>query len=179
MKNQQLKENGGNDLLLPENCRWDEIYILPYKISKDTNLRWFQTRLIHRILSTNKFLCKIGIRSDDRCSFCSTDPETLKHLFWECNVVQTFWKTVETWLKADCTHILDLNISYRDIILGIQERMRAVEIINLIILTAKQSIYNKKYQNSIPLLVNFKKIFLGTQALIYLSTVTYKFHLIL
>ena len=105
--------------LLPENFKWDKIYSLPFKITKYTNLRWFQYRLVHRILATNTFLCKIGIKQDNRCSFCNTHQETLKHIFWECDIVNTFWHNVENWMKDVCAHITDLNLAvHRHLLYG-------------------------------------------------------------
>ena len=46
----------------------------------------FQYRFLHRILPTNSFLTKIGIKQDPNCSFC----RTTAHL-WHCPNFQTFW----------------------------------------------------------------------------------------
>ena len=44
-----------NELLLLDPLPWKKIYNIPYKVTKDPTLRWFQYRLTHRILSTNTF----------------------------------------------------------------------------------------------------------------------------
>jgi len=36
-------------------------------------------------------LHKIGFKTDDLCSFCKAEPETLYHLFYECSHVRNFW----------------------------------------------------------------------------------------
>jgi hypothetical protein len=40
---------------------WKNLYNLPFKLTKDTyiHVRWFQVRLIHRILGTNNLLFKM------------------------------------------------------------------------------------------------------------------------
>ena len=58
----------------------------------DTKLRWFQYRLIHRILSTKSFLYKIKLSDSDLCSYCNKEPETLYHLFIQCEIVTDFRK---------------------------------------------------------------------------------------
>ena len=145
-----------NDLLLPETFPWQKIYNLHNKITKDTNLKWFQYRLIHRILATNTFLCKIGIKEDNRCSFCKNHPETIRHIFGDCHLIQNFWHSLEQWLRSECVHITELNLSLADIIFGINNNIRADSILNFIILFAKQYIYCNKYNNTIPYIQGFK-----------------------
>ena len=146
-----------NDLTLPRNFKWYKVYNLPYIITKDTQLRWFQYRLVHRILATNTFLSKIGIKNDNKCTFCNNDPETLIHLFWNCETVATFWHDLTVWLVNECAHITNLNLTLPDIILGIHNKQRSDEVLNFIILNAKSYIYNMKYNNSCPQIQNFKK----------------------
>ena len=37
------------------------------------------------------------ILDTNMCTFCKKEVETLKHLFWQCSFVQTFWKSVKKW----------------------------------------------------------------------------------
>ena len=37
---------------------WSMVFLLPFKCTVDTKLRWFQFRLVHRILGVNSFLGK-------------------------------------------------------------------------------------------------------------------------
>lgn len=67
---------------------WRKQNILFFKITNDIQLRWFNYRIVHRILATNTFLCKIGTTNTNLCSFCKIYPETLCHLFWECEYVE-------------------------------------------------------------------------------------------
>lgn len=144
-----------NELTLPMGSQWNEIYILPYKITKDTNLQWFQYRIIHRIIATNTFLFKIGIKDNDKCTFCNTEAESLLHLFWNCTYTQTFWRELEEWLKQECNHT-DLSLTKENIIFGISNNKKDV-ILNLIILLGKRFIYKMKYKNTKPCLLVFKK----------------------
>jgi hypothetical protein len=66
-----------HELLLPETFEWKKVYTTVYKITSDTNLRYFQYKLINRILATNTFLTKNGIEDDNTCSFCRENNETL------------------------------------------------------------------------------------------------------
>ena len=40
----------------------------------------FQFKILHRILTTNTYLKICGIQSDNSCSFCFNEPESLEHL---------------------------------------------------------------------------------------------------
>ena len=83
-----------NEFGMIQNYEWKKIFQLPYKVSLCTNIRWFQYRILHRILATNTFLQKIGITNDNKCSLCHAEPETLVHLFWSCPGVSQFWNTL-------------------------------------------------------------------------------------
>ena len=84
-------------------------------ITKDCNLRWFQYKRVHRILASNTYLYKIGIKEIDCCSFCKTNPETLEHLFYECDHVKYFWNELSNCLKTHCTHLREISVSVTDI----------------------------------------------------------------
>jgi len=66
--------------------QWSNIYLIPYKCTLHTKLRWFQFRLTHRILGVNSFLAKIGKIESNLCTFCRSEEETLFHLFCTCPV---------------------------------------------------------------------------------------------
>ena len=51
-------------------------------------------------VAKNCFLFKIGIKSNDQCSFCKESSETLLHLFWECPFVKSFWNEIGNWMKT-------------------------------------------------------------------------------
>ena len=40
-----------------------------------------QFKLLHRILTTNTYIKIYGIQSDNSCSFCFNEPDSLEHLF--------------------------------------------------------------------------------------------------
>ena len=77
---------------------WCQSYSLPFLCTREPKLRIFQFKLLHRRISTNRYLFKIGISSSELCSSCENSSETLLHLFWECPQVKIFWNEVKTWL---------------------------------------------------------------------------------
>ena len=136
-------------------------FLLTQKVTLSTYSRWFQLRILHRILATNTFLYKINITDSNICNFCNSEPETLKHLFHDCPCVQTFWKTLFQWLQAECIHIVHVNPSLKDILFGIIDKNRADLVVNLIILLGKQFIYKCRRNNQqLPVAIQQYKSFL-------------------
>ena len=74
---------------------------IKFKCTKTTKLIIFQYKLLHRRLSTNSFLKKIGIRQSDLCTFCKTEAESLIHLFWSCRVTSLFWQELKQWIATN------------------------------------------------------------------------------
>ena len=64
------------------------IYMHPFQTTKYSLLRWFQIRISHNILVTNKLLQHMKIIKDSRCTFCTHEEETIVHLLWSCNTRQ-------------------------------------------------------------------------------------------
>ena len=71
--------------------KWYKAYQSALKCTKRTRLVEFQYKFLHRRISTNDFLTKIGIRNDPNCSFSNEELEQLTNLFWSCSKVTTFW----------------------------------------------------------------------------------------
>ena len=119
---------------------WEKYYILPFKYLKDTTIIWFQYRLIHRILATNTFLHMIHYIDSNKCTFCTNEPETLQHLFYDCNVVRKLWESVEKWISEKTGVTTTLN-KY-EIMFGILEGEQKY-VLNWLIFNIKY-IYNMK-----------------------------------
>ena len=77
------------------NDQCSNIFILPFNVTLDTKLRWFQYRVIHNILPTNAWLKKVGIIENEMCTFCHNDNETITHMFCDCNKVTDFWRLIQ------------------------------------------------------------------------------------
>ena len=80
---------------------------MPFIISKDTKLQWFQSRINHFILGTNSLLNKINQIFENKCQFCKEDDETIEHIFWNCIKTQDLLVSLE--IKLDS---LSINLSY-------------------------------------------------------------------
>ena len=49
---------------------WRSSYSLAFLCTRESKLRTFQFKFLHRRIATNSYLFKIGIASDNNCSFC-------------------------------------------------------------------------------------------------------------
>ena len=79
-------------------------YSMPFKCTIETKCHYFQFRFIHKVLPTNEYLSKIGIKDNEKCSFCKTNVETMKQLMWNCKWVSTFWNWLTSLDIFSCAH---------------------------------------------------------------------------
>ena len=63
-----------------ETVNWESTYLLPFWCTKETKLREFQFKFLHRRIATNDFLYKIGIKQSDSCTFCGEVTENLVNI---------------------------------------------------------------------------------------------------
>jgi hypothetical protein len=125
------------------------------KATSDTHLRWFQYKLIYRLIPTQRFLHLRKIVDSSRCTFCGNQEETLDHLFWECPVTQIFWKDFTEWLHSNFSHSKKLILSKRLVIFGCSPNVYTDMIFDLLLLVAKYSIFCAKTRQVQPHLQSF------------------------
>ena len=106
---------------------------------------------MHRILATNKFLFKLNIAQSEMCTFCHSHPETILHLFLDCEYVENLWKRLEQWIFEKCGTLY--NLSKMDILFG--KSGSKFNALNLIILLTKQFIYRKRFKQE---QINFESL---------------------
>ena len=105
-------------------------------LTKDISLFWFQHRIVHRILGVNKYLYFSKIVDSQRCTICTQEPETLLHLFFECNVVNRIWSELEDWIQRKSGKVVKFTSSV--VLLGTLDKDIGL---NIIILLVKKFIY--------------------------------------
>ena len=104
-----------NELYNIDDKAWENIFDAPFRITKCTKLRWFQTTINHKIMVTNNFLFKINLINNPNCSFCGNSEETIEHLLWKCPQTQIFIKEM---IKQFKEMSIDLNLTEETFILG-------------------------------------------------------------
>jgi len=133
---------------------WKMRCMIPFKCTFDVKLRWFQYRLLNRILTTNVFMLTIGQRNDNLCTFCNKESETLRHLFSQCERIKPIWVQLQT-LISDKVGI-HVNLNENHILFGLDPE-KSNHAPNTILLLAKFYIYKKRCQNSKPSFLQLKK----------------------
>ena len=61
-----------------------QIFKLPHSMVVESYVKAFQYKVINSIRYTNTKLYKIGFRTNDLCTFCDNQPESLTHVFYHC-----------------------------------------------------------------------------------------------
>jgi len=80
-----------NTLDVLEELDWNRIHYANFNCTIETKLRSFYFKFFHRAICTNQFLHKIGRADSPNCHFCKNFPESIFHLFCECEKVSQLW----------------------------------------------------------------------------------------
>ena len=105
----------------------------------------FQHKILHRILPTDVKLKHFNIKQHDTCDYCGLEPESLEHVFCECDIATDIWQKVVDWLNQQGYSIEYL--TDEQILLG---RPTSDQVVNRIIMTTKISIFNNKEKGKAP-----------------------------
>ena len=130
---------------LQRNIPWQSCF---HQLSKiyDINIKWFQMRIIHRIIETNVMLKEMDVTNNNKCSFCLTAKDTIQHIFWECKHSQQFWTRFLVLLKEKCTSCYRLRLSKCLLLFGIDDNIKTENVFYFILLLAKQYLYKCKIE---------------------------------
>ena len=85
-------------------------------VCRETKLKEFQYKLIHRIVVTKKDLYRYGIKEDDECVYCG-EKDPIDHTFRDCHFVKIFIQQVINWLNIESK--IKLNPSSEERLFGI------------------------------------------------------------
>ena len=81
-------ENKWTDCLdVVDEVDWNYIHNANFNCTIETQIRSFYFKLFHKAICTNQFLHRIGRSDSSNCYFCNNLPETILHLFCECEKV--------------------------------------------------------------------------------------------
>ena len=120
-----------------EEDEWGKIFSDPFKITKDSTVQWFQSRINHKILATNTLLYNMKLIEDPKCTFCNKRDETIEHLLWECECVKRFLNESILWLSQHGIHI---TLNEKSVIFGIDPDQKS-DINKLVLMEIKYYIY--------------------------------------
>ena len=110
---------------------WTTIYSGLKNSTSDTKLKWFQYRILYRVLTTNDYLYKRKVIDSNRCTSCKTEKETISHLLWDWTYTEIFWITKNT------PHTRSFNITEQLFIFGVKDYVTTDKVLDLITLMEK------------------------------------------
>ena len=120
---------------------WKFFYRNPFRTTSETKLQSFQYKILHRITACNHWLHIVGVKTENSCNYCKLD-DTIVHFFIHCNTVELFWQSFSNWFSRIIGN--NIEIKYKDILLGINGKTNRDKTLNYCILLAKFHIYTKK-----------------------------------
>jgi len=153
-KIQNFWEDAFENVCDEEDFDWENIHTRNFKCTIETQLRSFYFKLFHRAIAFNSFLHKIGRKDSPLCFFCDKFPETVVHVFSECEKVKLFWNElidfVNDKLHADC------DFNKFELLFGVSND----KFLTFLFLCGKFFIYKCRFQEVIPNFTAFKNFLL-------------------
>ena len=126
-----------------DSSKLSAIYMLPFKITKETKLSIFQYKIIHNILPHRVLLHKMKNVNSPLCIHCDS-LETLSHMLVNCIEIQNFWVQVISWWEShsgECLLIDDLSVMY-----SYKPEDPKTHILNYYILLGKRHIFLQRIE---------------------------------
>ena len=99
------------------NVCWKSCFLKRHKID-DIKLKWLQIRIIHRVISTNVVLKKMGIINCEQCTFCD-EKDSTEHFLWQCYFTIHFWRLLENLISTSCQTACNIKITENLVLFGI------------------------------------------------------------
>ena len=141
---------------VPHDVNWETIHSVNFKCTIDTRLRSLYFKIFHNAIALNNFLFKIKRKDTPNCSFCDKKPETMVHLFCNCDIVIPMWQDL----------LLIIRSKYKsDVVLNDFKKMFGVPsdtFLSFLFLSLKSYIHTCKFRNITPTSAAFK-IYMRTQ----------------
>jgi hypothetical protein len=142
--------------LICENFDWRKAFNCCYITTRDVQMRWFQVRLLHRLLPTEKRLFTLKITGSPNCNICNLElVQSIEHLFWDCDAIQLFWNDFIRTLKTKCCHCSQLSLNRNMVLFGFADNTITDLVFDYLLLIAKFYIYKCKMQYTVPTIKGF------------------------
>ena len=128
--------------------QWSKLFQLARVTTKETKLRIFQYRLMHRIIPTGQKLYQYKIRESPECHVCGQDQkgqiivDDISHSFLLCPQVNSFWTVLSQMFEInyDFTTIID----HEYCVFGVPTRLPELRKWNYLAVNARYYIYNTR-----------------------------------
>ena len=125
---------------------WRSIYEMSFKVTTSTRLQSLQHRIIHRYFPNRKFLYTRQVINDPFCDNCG-EVDTLQHYVLWCADLHSFWRELAGTVNVKMTAATTVEFNCRNILFGCSSY---TNVINLIVLVAKQFIVTQHMNDVTP-----------------------------
>jgi len=118
-------------------------------------LKRFNTKFLTQFFIQTK-LYKIGFRTNDLCSFCKSQSESLNHLFFHCPYSKQFWNDLEIyWCSISSKRV---RLSLQNVLVGIiAENTDPLHLLlNYFIMIGKLFLWNCRNNQILPNIHRFR-----------------------
>ena len=129
-----------------------KVFLLPHIVCSEAYVKAFQHKVLNSILYTNTKLHNIGYITDDKYSFCKSEPETLLHLLFNCLYSKLFWKDFGFFFYSLSKEFVHLSL--RDVLIGILSS--EYPLLNYFLLIAKLYLWDCRRSQILPSLAGLK-----------------------
>ena len=154
-----------------ESKEWKNIHLTCFKTILDNQIIWLQYRILHNILGTKALLYKMKKVDNNLCRFCNIMPETITHVFVDCQYSTEIWDLLKHWIYQETSSAF--NFDKKSIILGFQGRSAMNFSINAITFIVKSYLFKCHKESHKPnftsLQLNIKRVF-DEQSYLYAIT---------
>ena len=132
-----------------------QIFSLPHSVVLESYVKGFQFKVLNSILYTNSKLHKIGFKTDNLCSFCKAEPETLYHRFYQCSYAKWFWSEFQGYWHQISNQ--QVHLSLQDVLFGILSKpCPLLNLLNYFIIIGKLFIWDCRRCQIRPKLQGFR-----------------------
>ena len=133
-----------------------QIFKLPHSIVVGSYVKAFQYKVINSILYINTKLYKIGFKTNDLCTFCDNQPESLTHLFYHCSRSKQFWIEFELyWCLISNQRI---RLCLENVLFGIltENACPLLQLLNYFIIIGKLYLWDCRSKQILPNIYGFR-----------------------
>ena len=125
---------------------WETYCSIGFNCTIDVGLRWFQFKVLQRILYTNDLLFKMNLVPRKECTFCNKQIETVIHLICDCTHIKHIWDRLEHWINTRTGN--KLTFSLQDKWFGLRGSNNYA--LNYILIVVRQMVYTCKIKKQLP-----------------------------
>ncbi len=119
---------------------WTIVYVNKYRFQFQVKFADFNFKMINNILPTKLNLLRWKKVENANCIYCNAEVHDCKHMLWDCKILTTLWQKV--------ANVLGVNITWKNIVLGVKDERNINAIISMICyIIYKKYLADKDIQN--------------------------------